>query len=393
MQPGRHPSRRGGPLPVAGQVTSLELFFDLVFVFTITQLTASVEPGGWEVTGRAALLLLILWWMYGGYAWLTNAAPPVTSRRRALLVLGMIGNFVTAMAIPHAYGSDRVVFATGYALVVVVHAGMYVTEAARITRGMVVQLLGWNMLGAALGLVGALFFEDVLVWWWLGAFVIAVIVPRLVRITALNAPEEDGGPSFELVPGHFVERHGLMLLIALGESVLAIGIGIGTGSHAIGLEQVAFAVVSLLLAGTLYWAYFGVGEDNRAEAALDAMSPERAQAAGLASYGYAFWVILFGIVLTAAGLHHALVHPTEGLAWEYAGQLCVGVGLFWVGLGLFRLTLHLAGAWPRIAGGVLLAALIVVGAEASGLAALVCLLLGSAGLVLLEHSRSIAVPT
>ena len=388
MQPRRH----GVPLPVAGQVTSLELFFDLVFVFTITQLTATVQPGGWEVTGRSALLLLILWWMYGGYAWLTNAAPPVTPRRQSLLVLGMIGNFVTAMAIPHAYGSDRIVFAAGYALVVLVHAGMYVTEAARITRGMVVQLLGWNMLGAALGVIGALFFEDILVWWWLGAFVVAVVLPRLVRITSLNTVEEDGGPSFELVPGHFVERHGLMLLIALGESVLAIGVGLGTGAHAIGGEQIAFAAISLLLAATLYWAYFGVGEDNRAEAALDAMPPEQAQAAGLASYGYAFWVILFGIVLTAAGLHHALVHPTEELTWEYAGQLCVGVGLFWVGLGLFRFTLHLPDALPRIAGGVVLGGLIVVGAEVSGLAALVCLLLGSAGLVLLEQRRSTAVP-
>jgi low temperature requirement protein LtrA len=377
--------RHGVPLPGAGQVTSLELFFDLVFVFTITQLTATVAPGGWEVTGRSALLLLILWWMYGGYAWLTNAAPPVTARRRALLVLGMIGNFVTAMAIPHAYGTDRVVFACGYALVVVVHAGMYVTEAARITRGMIVQLLGWNMLGAGLGLVGALFFEDILVWWWLGAFMVAVVLPRLVRITSLNDPEDDGGPSFELVPGHFVERHGLMLLIALGESVLAIGIGLGSGTHAIGLEQVVFAAISLLLAATLYWAYFGVGEDDRAEAALDAMPPAQTQAAGLASYGYAFWVILFGIVLTAAGLHHALVHPTEKLTWEYAGQLCVGVGLFWVGLGLFRLSLHLSGSWTRIAGGVALGALIVVGATVSGLAALVCLLAGSAALVLIEQ--------
>ena len=110
--------------------------------------------------------------MYGGYAWLTNAAPPVTPRRRALLVLGMIGNFVTAMAIPHAYATDRVVFAVGYLIVVVVHAGMYVTEAERITRGMVVQLLGWNMLGAAARPGRApLFFEDILVWWWLAAFV------------------------------------------------------------------------------------------------------------------------------------------------------------------------------------------------------------------------------
>jgi low temperature requirement protein LtrA len=377
--------RREVTLPVAGQVTSLELFFDLVFVFTITQLTATVLPGGWAVTGRTALLLLLLWWMYGGYAWLTNAAPPVTPRRRTLLVLGMVGLFVTALAIPHAYGSDRVVFACGYLVVVVVHAGMYVSEAARITRGMVVQLLGWNIIGAVLGLVGAVFFEGILVWWWLASFVVAVVLPRLVPVTALDRPEDDGGPSFELVPRHFVERHGLMLLIALGESVLAIGVGLGTGVRSIGLDRIGFAAISLLLAATMYWAYFGVGEDARAEAALDGLPPDRAQAAGLASYGYAFWVVLLGIVLSAAGLHHALVHPSDRLGWEYAGQLCVGVGVFWVGLGLFRLALGLPGAVPRLVGGLALGATIVVGATASGLLALVCLLLGSSALVLFER--------
>ena len=96
-------------------------------------------------------------------------------------------------------------------------------------------------------------------------------------------------------------------------------------------------------------------------------------------------MILFGIVLTAAGLHHALAHPTEELSWEYAGQLCVGVGLFWGGLGLFRLALGLSGGWPRVAGGVVLSGVIVVGATVSGLSALVALLLGSALLVLLER--------
>jgi low temperature requirement protein LtrA len=273
-----------------------------------------------------------------------------------------------------------------------VHAWMYVSEAARITRGMVVQLLGWNMLGAVLGLVGALFFQDILVWWWLASFVVAVVLPRLFSITALNQPEEDGGPSFELVPGHFVERHGLMLLIALGESVLAIGIGLGTGVDAIGLGRIVFAAISLLLATTLYWAYFGVGEDARAEAALDALPADRAQAAGLASYGYAFWLILFGIVLSAAGLHHALVHPTDRLSWEYAGQLCLGVGLFWIGLGLFRLALGLSGALPRLALGLVLGAVIVVGATASGLLALLCLLLGSAALVLFEQRAGAPAP-
>ena len=275
---------------------------------------------------------------------------------------------------------------------VAVHAGMYVSEAARLTRGMVVQLLGWNMAGAVLGLIGALFFEDILVWWWLASFVVAVGLPRLFSVTALNQLEDDGGPSFTLVPGHFVERHGLMLLIALGESVLAIGVGLGTGLEAIGIEQIAFAAVSLLLATTLYWAYFGVGEDARAEAALDALPAERAQAAGLASYGYAFWVILFGIVLSAAGLHHALVHPTERLDWGYAAQLCVGVGLFWVGLGLFRLSLGLPGALPRLAGGVALGAVTVVAAVVSGMLALLLLLLVSVLVVLIEQRAETSAP-
>jgi low temperature requirement protein LtrA len=297
----------------------------------------------------------------------------------------MVGLFVTDLAIPHAFGSDRVVFACGYLVVVAVHAGMYVSESARITRGMLVQLLGWNMLGAVLGLVGAVFFEDILVWWWLASFVVAVVLPRLVPVTAMNRPEDDGGPSFELVPGHFVERHGLMLLIALGESVLAIGIGLGTGVDSIGLDRIAFAAISLLLAATMYWAYFGVGEDGRAEAALDGLPADRAQAAGLASYGYAFWVVLLGIVLSAAGLHHALVRPTDRLSWDHAGQLCVGVGVFWVGLGLFRLALGLSGAVPRLAGGLVLGAVTVVGAAASGLLALLCLLLGSTALVLFDR--------
>ncbi len=377
--------RRGIPLPVAGQVTSLELFFDLVFVFTITQLTASVLPGGWAATGRTALLLLLLWWMYGGYAWLTNAAPPVTLRRQMLLVMGMTGLFVTAMAIPHAYGTDRVVFACGYRLVVVGHAGMYVSEATRLTRGMVVQLLGWNMAGALLGLVGALFFESILAWWWLASFLVAVVLPRLFGVTALKRPEVDQGPTFDLVPAHFVERHGLMLLIALGESVLAIGAGLGTGVESIGVERIGFAVVSLLLATTLYWAYFGVGEDARAEAALEELAPGRAQDAALASYGYAFWVVLLGVVLSAAGLHHALAHPTDRLSWAYAGQLSVGAGLFWAGLGLFRLALGLPGALLRLIGGLGLSAVVVVGATVSGLLALLCLSLGSAALVMVDH--------
>jgi low temperature requirement protein LtrA len=117
------------PDVVAGSVTTLELFFDLVFVFTITQLTATLghEPG-WAGVGQVVLLLVLMWWMYGGYAWLTNAAPPVTPIRRAFLLLGMVGNFMMALAIPHAFTTDRLVFATGYLVVLAVHTTMYLTR-------------------------------------------------------------------------------------------------------------------------------------------------------------------------------------------------------------------------------------------------------------------------
>lgn len=376
--------RRRVPLQVAGEVTTLELFFDLVFVFAITQLTSTLSHGTLAGVGRAALLLLMIWWMYSGYAWLTNAAPPVTPRRRALLLVGMIGNFVAALAIPHAYGVDRVVFAGALLLVVLVHAGMYVTEAARVTRGMILQLLGWNIAGAGVALAGAIVGHG-LVYWWLGAVVVQAVIPRTVSITSFNRAEDDGMPSFALVPPHFIERHGLMLLIALGESVLAIGVGVSAGVHHIGLDRIAFAGVSLMLASALYWAYFGTGEEAKAEAALDAAAPERTQAMALASFGYAFWVVLFAVMLTASGLHHALAHPTHAMPWAYAAQLCCGVGAFWAGLAFFRRVLGIPGSLLRLVGGLVLAAVTLVAGAVSAFAALVLLLAGSVGLLVLEH--------
>src|SRR6478609_2061298 len=148
--------RRDPTAAVAGSVTTLELFFDLVFVFTVTQLTATLgQDHGWGGVGRVVLLLLLMWWMYGGYAWLTNAAPPVTPVRRAFLLVGMVGNFTMALAIPHAYTTDRVVFAVGYLIVAGVHTAMYLTQAERVTPGMVVQLGVGNGIAAVLILVGA----------------------------------------------------------------------------------------------------------------------------------------------------------------------------------------------------------------------------------------------
>ena len=117
-----------------------------------------------------------------------------------------------------------------------------------------------------------------------------------------------------------------MLLIVLGESVLAIGVGVGSGESAIGVAQVVFAAVSLGLAALLYWAYFGTQDDESAEHALERVAPERQQAVALWSFGYAFVVVLLGIVLAAAGLHHALERPTAPLDLGYAALLARASG-------------------------------------------------------------------
>ena len=382
--------RREPATAVAGSVTTLELFFDLVFVFTVTQLTATLgQDHGWGGVGRVVLLLLLMWWMYGGYAWLTNAAPPVTPVRRAFLLVGMAGNFTMALAIPHAYTTDRVAFAVGYLIVLAVHTGTYLSQSERITVGMVTQLAVWNGIAGVLILVGALVGGTTLVVLWVAALLVETLLPRLAARTPLS--RLDSGPTFTLRPAHFVERHGLMLLIVLGESVLAIGVGISSGEAAIGAAQVVFAAVSLGLAALLYAAYFGTHENESAEHALEHAPPDRQQAVALRSFGYAFVVVLLGVVLAAAGLHHALEHPTAPLDLGYAALLAGGVGVTWVGFGAFRWAVGRAGAVLRVVGGVILAAATWLG-PVSAFVELLALILGSVAILLLPN-RTQKFPT
>jgi low temperature requirement protein LtrA len=287
-----------------------------------------------------------------------------------------------ALAIPHAYTTDRVVFAVGYLIVLAVHTGTYLSQSERITVGMVAQLAVWNGIAGVLILVGALIGGTALVVLWVTALLVETLLPRLAARTPLS--RLDSGPTFTLRPAHFVERHGLMLLIVLGESVLAIGVGVSSGETAIGLGQVIFAAISLGLAVLLYAAYFGTHEDQVAEHALERVPPERQQAVALWSFGYAFVVILLGVVLAAAGLHHALEHPTAPLDLGYAALLAGGVGLTWVGFGAFRWAVGRDGAGMRVAGGVVLVGATWLG-PVSAFVELVALIAGAVALLLLSN--------
>jgi low temperature requirement protein LtrA len=358
MPEAAQPGRQIDPDEV--RVSTLELFFDLVFVFTVTQLTASLvhHPDGTGL-GQVALMLTAIWWMYGAFAWLTNAVPPDRTGRRIPLLAGMAAFFVISLTIPTAFSGDGVPFACAYLAVIVIHGALY-TQSAAWSLASVWSFTRMNLLAGALILAGAIIGGD-----WQYVLWGLVIVPFL--ITPAMVPEDSGW----LRPSHFVERHGLVIIVALGESVVAVGIG------ASGLEVTAelllVAVLGLAVSAALWWVYFGRDDDEAREALLAMQPTKREFIATNAAYYWAHLLLLLGIVSDAAGLEEAIAHPFDRLDFAFALALGGGTALYLCGHALFRLFLGLPFKPWRGLTAVLALATIPLGTEASALAQLTAL--------------------
>jgi low temperature requirement protein LtrA len=330
------------------RVSTIELFFDLVFVFAVTQLTSLLagEPT-MAGLGRVVLIFGNLWWIYGGYAWLTNAVPPQASRLRLLMLVGMGGFLVVALAIPTAFAGGGVLFGVGYLLVTMVHTGMFLTSSQESAVRAMRRLGPVNALTALL-LLAAGFTDGVLRWTlWAASFGLHWISPFFTAV-----------PGFPVRAAHFVERHGLIVLIGLGESIVAVGIGVAGDQP----DTVVTAVLGLTVAAALWWLYFD-GEDERAERALDAAPVERASWLALYGFGYAFLPMLGGIIVFAAGVKNAAIRYSEPLPASTAWSLAAGVALYLVGLAWFRWLLGIGPLGAR-----LLLAGVVLGTASIGLA-------------------------
>jgi low temperature requirement protein LtrA len=317
------------------RVSTLELFFDLVFVFTVTQLTAALA-GHLTLLGllRVMLMLGVIWWMYGGYAWLTNAVAPTDEGRRALLFLGMAGFLAIALAVPRAFGPDGWAFGVGYFMVNLVHTGLFVKAGGRDAARAMGRLGPLNLLSAGLVLAGGFLpggWREVA---WAGALAVQVVSPYIHRIEG-----------FTISPAHFVERHGLVVIIALGESVVAVGAGAAGLRLTPGL--IGVAVVGLGVAYCLWWVYFG-GDEERAEAALAAVPHERRARVAMAAYGYAHYPILLGVVVLAAGVKRAMGAVFTSLPLVVALALGGGVALFLLGDLAFRRAVRIGRPWYRL---------------------------------------------
>jgi low temperature requirement protein LtrA len=316
----------------AGRVTTVEVFFDLVFVFTLTQLTQILEADlSLRSGGQVLLLFGLLWWMFSGYVWLANHVPPRLPLHKLVLFCGMVGFLIAAVGIPLAFSKTGLVFGIGYLVVISVHLVLF--TQADIGRAVLGRLAAYNLTSAALVVLGGSVDGRGRYALWLAALVVQSVVPLLLpRYSWVGLLS-----SFHVVTDHFIERFGLLVIIALGESIVAIGIGVDVAHLTAG--TVAVMVLALALPGGLWWAYF-TGAAS-AVTAMNAADPGRRvrQALGM---GYAHIPVLLGIVVTAAGIHPAVAHPGSVASWSAALALGGGIALSLCGIAEIRHALHTA---------------------------------------------------
>ena len=344
---------------VEQDVTPLELFFDLVFVFAITQVTGfvSADPT-WTRLIEGLAILAVLWWAWVSYAWLGNTAASDEGAVRVVLLSAMAAMLICSLAVPHAFGRDGLVFGVAFFMVRALHLGAYVV----VSRGdpqlrSVVLRLASTMLPAALLLVLA------------GA--LDGTPQALCGVAALTVDYGGlvvrGVEGWRVVAGHFAERHGLIIIIALGESIVAVGVG------AEGLELDAGIIVGALLgiavAGALWWAYFDVVAIV-AERRLRRAPPDERVRIARDSYTYLHLPMVAGIVLSAVGVKKTLAHVGDELHDVPAVALCGGVALYLLALSALKRRNIGSFNVPRLVAAAVLVALIAVAGEVHALVSL-----------------------
>jgi low temperature requirement protein LtrA len=356
------------------RVTPLELFFDLVFVFAITQVTAFMaDDPTWDGVARGMLLLAALWWAWTAYAWLTSTLNADETKPRLAMFAAMGAMLVVALTTPGAFGSDAAIFGVAYLFVRVLHILIYglatndlnvrqavKTLAPTATLAPTLILIASTTDGLGQGLL------------WLAALVI-----------------DYGGPlrgveHWTFAPSHFVERHGLIIIIALGESIVAIGVG--AAGIPVGTGVVLAAIAGLSITVALWWAYFDVVALVAERKLLELRGAAR-NAMARDSYSYLHLLMVAGIVLIAVGAKKTLAHVDDPLKLVPATALLGGASLYFLGHVLFRLRNVRTLSYRRLFMVFFLPALIPVAVEIPALLSLGGLAVLCAALIAYEAVR------
>jgi low temperature requirement protein LtrA len=329
------------------RATSLELFFDLVFVFAITQVShLLLEDLSWRGAGRALLALLVVWWAWNYTAWVTNELDPESGPVRLLLLGVMLACLVLAVAIPDAFGERALLFAGAYvAIQVGRHTFLTFAAASRGTleRERAGRILTWFVVAGVLWIAGALAETEARAVFWVAALLIDFGAP----LVFYWVPGKRRLPSstWEVATSHFAERFQLFVIIALGESIVI------TGATVAGLELNAARLTAFGLAfaasAALWWLYFdyvaGIAE-RRLELAEDRTKLARD------GYTYLHAVLVAGVILSAVGDELVIAHPTDELSHAELAAVVGGPALYLLGHVAFRLRMAGSVSWRRLGG-------------------------------------------
>jgi low temperature requirement protein LtrA len=358
------------------RVRPLELFFDLVFVFAITQVTGlmSADPT-WSGLLRGMLVLAALWWAWAAYAWLTNTLDPEEGFVRLAMFGSMGAMLLVSLAVPEAFDDHGVLFGLAYFVVRVLHLVLYAI-AGRDDRDLlraIVMITPTATVGPGLLILAGFLDGSDRVGLWAAALAVDYLGVLIGR-----------GRGWRVSPAHFVERHGLVVIIALGESIVAIGVG----AEGVPIDEgvAAAAILGIVVVAALWWAYFDWVSILCQRRLSEARGPARAALARDA-YSYLHLPMVGGIVLFALGLKKTLEHVDEPLATVPALGLCGGLALYLLAHVGVRLRIGGGLGHGRPAAVIVLVALLPVAVEVPALAALALVAAVSACLIAYEALR------
>jgi low temperature requirement protein LtrA len=372
-------SAAGSEAAVERRTSPVELLWDLVFVFAITQVTSLLAAHlTWAGLGRSLLVLALVWWAWSAFVWAANAEEQDATALRLVLLVAMVLAFVAGLAIPRAFGREATLFAASYASVRLLHLALYV-HASRRGRASLSAIGGFALTvaaGMALLLAGSFVggsTQDAL---WAVAVAIDYAGPALLTRERLRGLQE-------VAVAHFAERYGLFVLICLGESIVAIGLG--ASARPLTVAVVSAVALGILITVGLWWIYF-----DRSAALAEARLHDHEDPVLAASdaYSYLHLLIVAGIILFAVGVKLELRGVDGPLSDAARLALCGGVALYLLGHAAFRRRLLGALGVQELA----LAALLIVWWALSGsvaawaVAGVTAALLG--GLCVLETARA-----
>ena len=358
------------------RVTPLELFFDLVFVFAITRVTALMAHDlSWSSIGHGLLVLAALWWGWAAYAWLTNHVAGEDGPARLVVFLAMGAMVLVALAVPEAFDAHALLFALAYLVMRLAHLGLFWVSSRDVpeVHVAVATLLPTAVTGPLL-LVAAAFTE--------GGVQAALWIVALAL--DYGGPLVRGVAGYRMHPAHFAERFSLIVIIALGESIVAIGVG--AGDEPLDLAIAVAAVLSLITSAAMWWAYFDVVApvSQRRLAELHGVARNTL---GRDSFAYLHLPLIAGIELFALGVEEVVGHVDEELPVEAAVALSGGVALYLLAHVAFRLRTFGNVNRQRLVAALLCLACLPLGTSVSALAALAALTAITSALIAYEAIR------